>query len=90
MFKKYFLIWTAMIGLMGSLVLGLEGCASPSVKGKVGAQLWGENCVRCHNAPAPNAFEDKEWNAIGLHMKIRANLTHDELVKILEFLKMAN
>jgi len=68
----------------------LSSCASPAIKQKVGAQLWGENCVRCHNAPTPNAFDDKEWKAIGLHMKIRANLTKDELDKILEFLQMAN
>jgi len=67
-----------------------SSCASPAIKQKAGAQLWGENCVRCHNAPTPSAFEDKEWKAIGLHMKIRANLTKDELDKILEFLLMAN
>ncbi len=60
------------------------------VYSKSGAQLWGENCVRCHNAPSPAAYNDTDWNTIGMHMRIRANLTAVESHKIFEFLKSAN
>ena len=57
---------------------------------KSGAQLWGENCLRCHNAPSPETFSDTEWDVAIMHMRVRANLTEDEAVKIAEFLKTAN
>jgi len=57
---------------------------------KSGAQLWGENCIRCHNTPSPASYNDTDWGTIGLHMRIRANLTDVEAKKIFEFLKSAN
>ncbi len=60
------------------------------VYNKSGAQLWGENCLRCHSMPSPSAYNDEDWDTIGLHMKIRANLTSIESKKIFEFLKSAN
>jgi len=57
---------------------------------KSGAQLWGENCVRCHNAPSPSAFGDNQWETVTMHMKVRANLNSSDVVKIVDFLQMAN
>lgn len=69
----------------------MESCkTSEEISYKPGALLWGENCVRCHNAPSPDAFSDSQWDVIGTHMKIRANLTDDEVKKITEFLKSGN
>ena len=58
--------------------------------GKGGAQLWTENCVRCHNIRSPSTYSDAEWEVAMHHMRIRANLTAGEHKKILEFLKSAN
>ena len=58
--------------------------------GKGGAQLWTENCVRCHNIRSPSTYSDAEWEVAMHHMRIRANLTAEEQKKILEFLKSAN
>jgi len=57
---------------------------------KSGAQLWGETCNRCHLAPSPSAYNDTDWKTIGLHMRVRANLTENEITKIVEFLQSAN
>lgn len=57
---------------------------------KSGAQLWGENCIRCHNVPSPETFSDSEWDVAVMHMRVRANLTENEAVKIADFLKTAN
>lgn len=69
-----------------------QGCrsTSPLAEAKTGAQLWGENCLRCHNAPSPQTFSDTEWEVAVMHMRIRANLTEAEAVKVAEFLKTAN
>lgn len=58
--------------------------------GKGGAELWSENCARCHNIRSPSTFSDTEWDVAMHHMRVRANLTADESKKILEFLKSAN
>lgn len=79
----FFLIMT--LGLINS-------CKSTSaiVDSKSGAQLWGENCIRCHNAPSPISFSDAEWDVAVMHMRVRANLTEPEATKIAIFLKTAN
>ena len=61
-----------------------------SIADKTGSQLWGENCGRCHNAPAPGDFSDYAWEIVGQHMRTRANLTETETDKIVDFLKDAN
>lgn len=69
----------------------LSGCkVSEEIQAKSGAQLWGENCTRCHNVPSPADFSDSQWDLIGSHMRMRANLTARETEKIIEFLKAAN
>ena len=65
-------------------------CMSTKVSMRSGAQLWGENCVRCHNTPSPAAYNNVDWETIGLHMRVRANLTANEVNKVIEFLQSAN
>ena len=67
------------------------GCKTPeSITSKSGAQLWGENCSRCHNAPSPADYSDNHWDVLVNHMKVKAGLTNTEATKIVEFLKSAN
>lgn len=69
----------------------VSGCKTPKyITDKSGAQLWGESCVRCHNAPSPATYSDDQWNIILGHMKIKAGLTDIETKKIERFLKSAN
>ncbi len=88
--KKY--IINTLLGMFFATTLFIVGCSSTQdvALAKSGAQLWGENCVRCHNAPSPTAFSDIQWETIGQHMRIRANLTAQQTDKVVEFLKMAN
>ena len=64
--------------------------AQAKTSGKGGAQLWTQNCIRCHNIRSPSTYSDAEWEVSMHHMRIRANLTAEEHRKILEFLKSAN
>jgi cytochrome c1 len=67
------------------------GCQTPaSIAAKTGAQLWAENCTRCHYNPDPKDYADHSWELIGRHMKIKASLTDTEVRKIVAFLKTAN
>jgi hypothetical protein len=68
--------------------INLVGCKpSQKVANKSGAQLWAENCQRCHNTPSPASFSPEQWETVGLHMQTRALLTDQERDKIVAFLK---
>jgi cytochrome c1 len=69
----------------------LVGCAPTQlIADKSGAQLWGENCSRCHNSPTMDQYNKDQWEVIGNHMKIRANITDQEAQKIVAFLQGEN
>ena len=55
-----------------------------------GTELWSQHCSRCHNIRSPSEFSDSEWDAVMLHMRIRADLTGGEARSILAFLKASN
>jgi hypothetical protein len=89
----------AMIIISCAALIWLIGCAAnhesgqvaagatPSAAEKSGAQLWAENCVRCHNIRSPSNYSPAQWEVVMMHMRVRANLTPEEHKKILEFLK---
>ena len=52
-----------------------------------GAALWAANCNRCHNAVGPSTFRPDEWDLVLNHMRLRANLTGQEVRAIAEYLK---
>jgi cytochrome c5 len=71
---------------------GITSSVAADPGGKIakgGAQLWAENCARCHNMRSPSSYSAAEWEVVMFHMRVRANLTPEEHQKILEFLKSA-
>lgn len=91
MMKKLIMMILLAVSISG-LAIFLSSCSTQRLAAskQSGAQLWAENCVRCHNIPSPSAYNDVDWETIGLHMRIRANLTAEQQKKIVEFLKTAN
>jgi len=90
---KTFKIFGILALIISATLLSTVSCSAEratAVGQKSGAQLWGENCVRCHSIPSPSSYNDTDWDTIGLHMKVRANMTESEMDKVLEFLKSAN
>ena len=93
---------TLAILLVAAGFIAISGCentqrssisdkqASAAVPEKAGAQLWAENCSRCHNIRPPQSFSDTQWQAITHHMRLRANLTGEETRKITEFLQASH
>jgi hypothetical protein len=83
---------TAMAALAG---LALGGCASPgptpqAPPSKGAAQVWAQNCNRCHNIRPAAEFSDAQWDVIMHHMRVRANLTAEEHQQILTLMKASN
>lgn len=78
----------AAISIATSVVVAMGSCtASQKIEAKSGAQLWAENCQRCHNTPSPSTFSPEQWETVGMHMQSRALLTDKERDKIVDFLK---
>ena len=89
--KKSILISLLTILVITFSSLLFNACSmSKKVSDKSGAQLWGENCARCHNAPSPGEFNNDNWEIVGQHMRVRANLIQPDIYKIVGFLKSAN
>jgi hypothetical protein len=82
-------ISSIIILVFSSLIItAIYSCkVSQKVAAKTGAQLWSENCQRCHNTPSPSTFSPEQWETIGLHMQTRSLITDDERKKIVNFLK---
>ena len=86
--NKKLTILSLLVLMIGSMILILDSCtASQKISMKSGAQLWSENCQRCHNTPSPSTFSHEQWETIDMHMQSRALLTDVEKNKIVEFLK---
>lgn len=82
----------------------LVGCgnnrpAAPAAEGgnavqasstRTGVQLWADNCNRCHNYRPGPSFSDTQWEAVVMHMRLRADLTGEEQRKITEFMKASH
>ncbi len=72
------------IGLPGATIIiacvvltWLLGCATNKQSGEVaagttgkgGAQLWAENCMRCHNIRSPGSLSPVQWEVAMMHMR---------------------
>jgi len=55
-----------------------------------GAQLWADNCSRCHNMRPPQSYSDAQWEAVVMHMRSRANLNGVEQREITRFLQASH
>lgn len=81
---------TCVGGCAGSDAKTDAPAVQSSANMKSGAQLWSENCTRCHNLRPPTSFSDTQWDTIVHHMRLRANLTGYEARQIVTFLKASN
>ena len=88
--KTINIITVLFIAIIGFSFLTNSCTPITVIQSKSGAQLWGENCQRCHNMPPPNIYSDSQWEIVGVHMKLRANLTQTEVDKVTKFLQSAN
>jgi cytochrome c2 len=80
---------TTIIIAIAAIILytSVNGCkVNQEIADKSGAQLWAENCRRCHNAPDQYTHNPENWITVGMHMQSRALITNRERDKIVEFL----
>jgi len=79
----------ALVSLALGVFFALPSCASDApAPGQ--AQMWEQNCNRCHNFRDPGSLSDDEWEVAVMHMRVRADLTAKEAEAIEQFLKAGN
>ena len=87
-FKKLNIVSACLLLTCLSYILLSSSCApTKEIADKSGAQLWAENCQRCHNTPSPATFSPEQWETVGMHMQTRSLITDQERKKIVSFLK---
>ncbi|MHB1947574.1 MAG: cytochrome c5 family protein [Gammaproteobacteria bacterium] len=90
---RFWIKWMLMIGVMitqYSTCYAEKFISAQSTQHKSGAQLWVDNCSRCHNYRSPTEFTPNQWNTIMLHMRFQGGLTDQEAKEILDYLTQSS
>ena len=82
--------WALASGFFLTVLISLIGCATMDTPQRGSAQLWGDNCARCHNMRPPGQYNDDQWVVVMHHMREMTSLTKEEYQRILDFLKEGN
>lgn len=88
--------WIKWMLIMGVMITQHSTCyaekliSAQSTQRKSGAQLWVDNCSRCHNYRSPTEFTPNQWNTIMLHMRFQGGLTDQEAKEILDYLTQSS
>ena len=64
----------AVLVACSTLAYGDGSTTAPQDGQPAGAELWAQNCQRCHNFRDPTSLSDAQWEIVVMHMRIRANL----------------
>ena len=55
-----------------------------------GARAYGDLCGTCHNPRSPLERNDRDWVTIVNHMRVRANMTGQQVRDVVAFLQATN
>lgn len=91
--KRFWIKWILILGIIlsnNSVSYANKFISGMSVRQKGGAQLWVDNCSRCHNYRSPTEFTPNQWNTIMLHMRFQGGLTCQEAKEVLDYLTQSS
>ncbi|HZK80701.1 MAG TPA: hypothetical protein VFC46_06525 [Humisphaera sp.] len=84
------IVLIALMGCAGEFAGPADSTQATAAPTKGGAQLWADNCSRCHNLRPPQSYNDAQWQTVVQHMRLRANLDGSEARLITEFLQASH
>jgi cytochrome c553 len=76
-----------MVAAVTTIAILSNSCSATKGVETSGSDLWENYCGRCHNAPPTSMYTAEQWEVLGTHMKMRAQIRDDEVQKIVAFLK---
>ncbi len=88
--KNLRLDWAAVVALALLMIAPPQAVAQESNAIAEGARVYGETCGLCHDARSPLERSDRDWVTIINHMRVRANMTGDQVRNVLAFLQATN
>lgn len=88
--QAFYGLGAVLLMLLSPTVLQARDYLEPGGDSQQGAQIWADNCSRCHNMRDPQDLRDDQWITTAFHMRIRAGLTGQQTRDIMEFLQTAN
>lgn len=66
-------------------------CPNPAIaRERDGAQLYQQNCSRCHSERFATEKTDAQWQTVMLHMRIRGQIPSKDADAILDYLQQSN
>lgn len=80
----------AVVALLAVALAPSRANAQDSEAVAEGARVYGAMCGRCHNPRSPLERSDHDWVTIVNHMRVRANMTGDQVRSVLAFLQATN
>lgn len=89
----HFRTWIAMAASVATLAALPSVVAAQDTTANAiaeGARVYGATCGRCHNPRSPLERSDRDWVTIANHMRVRANLTGEQVRSVLAFLEATN
>lgn len=90
--STYYALWMALGISVSNILPNTAMAADYPEPGDFsrGAQLWVENCNRCHNYRDPKELRDDQWITTLFHMRVRAGLTGQETRDLITFMQESN
>ena len=79
--------WRRLLWLPIALAAGCTTAGSPDPREIDGAQVYANNCNRCHEYRSPTEFTGPQWSIITTHMRIVGGIPADESRAVFEYLK---
>jgi hypothetical protein len=92
-FRKFVVLLFIALLVLGGCGAGGHTSSSdsastrPAVARRGRAQMWAQNCNRCHNARPASWYSQREWEVAMHHMQVRGYLTGEETRGIMEFFR---
>jgi mono/diheme cytochrome c family protein len=77
----------AFVAVAGIPAVAADNAPDDSQQAARGAQVYADQCWRCHNGYVPGPRSDQAWRAVILHMRVEAILSRSEQQALLAYVR---
>jgi len=87
---------TLSLAILAFISLGIRlgaeeaSAADSPVAVAMGAKVFAEACIRCHEPPEPASRDARTWRNISLHMRLFGDLSREDQQRVYAFLRQVS